>query len=757
MSLDLAVLQTAAEVERLLPEWNALAAIDQDDSPFRRGDVAFGLWSVFAPDLEPCVGVARDAEGCLMGVLPLAWDRRRVGPMPLRILGPLPRWHGADFDATLNPRAPANTLPRLLDAIRATTPHHDAVVLQHIAARARIRCAVPTQPEDLSRRVRLGPDGPRPVGQMAKNLRRTTRRTLETFPTLQLIHGVPADEVRPWLHRFVALHALRWAGTTTPSQFAPPGVGDRFVAWFGDLVERGIGELHLMHAGDEILGGLCTLRARDGTYGWRLAVTTQHQALGLGIQLCHAVMASCARRGDLWYDLGGGEERYKGLWEADALPLLRSRSPGPGLRWRALATLGALTGRRWTERFLLDPQKLDHGTSYAMATPVAQAQPGRPVPRGSSMEITQVEYRSTDGTTLLAGSVAGERVFWECPTAMAAEPRGEPFVAALLPAAMRRGEAIVIPSEFPVDPTFLANVEQMQAIFARWFPGLHPVAIRATVAPHRAAGRLRATGYSGGLDSSYTVDVLGPHLDAVVLIDGIEYREERSDLSASVARRLHGAMLRRNLDLLVVRTNVKAFGRALGARWSVALGGALASAVHTLRLAEYHVAASNSWENLRPYGSHPVTDPLWSSAATTFRHHGADLRRIDKARHLSAVPDLLDELRVCFQGTDYNCGRCQKCLMTSAALRALGLTSPALPRLEDAELLRSIYVEHDGDLVDWEEIILPDLATRDPALHGELVRLVRRYRWRQMVRTMDELATGGRIRTLLRRRANTAA
>jgi hypothetical protein len=373
------------------------------------------------------------------------------------------------------------------------------------------------------------------------------------------------------------------------------------------------------------------------------------------------------------------------------------------------------------------------------------------------MELQQVEYRTTGERTLLAGSVEGERVFWESPAAVAMEPRGEPFVAALLPAAMRRGAAIVVPSEFPVDPTFLANIEQLQVIFARWFPGHHPVPIRATVAPHREGARLSATGYSGGIDSSYTVDVLGPRLDAVVLIDGIEYREELAALSAAVADRLQAAMQRRNLELIVVRTNVKAFGRALGAKWGVALGGALASAIHTVRLAEYHVAASNSWENLRPYGSHPFTDPLWSSGVTRILHHGTDLRRIDKARYLGNVPDLLQELRVCFQGTSYNCGTCQKCLMTSAALRALEIRSPALPHLDDPTLLRSVYIEHEGDLVDWEEILVPGLASRDPALHGELMRAVRRYRWRQMIRNMDDLTTGGRIRALLRRRATTAA
>lgn len=361
------------------------------------------------------------------------------------------------------------------------------------------------------------------------------------------------------------------------------------------------------------------------------------------------------------------------------------------------------------------------------------------------LRVGSVEYLQQEESTTLAGQVKGTRLFWTMPTELATPPRGEPFVAALLPAAMATNEAIVLPGELPVDAGFLANIEQLQAIFCRWFPGLRPIPIRATIGSLSGGGTLRATGYSGGVDSSYTVDTLGPRLDAVLLVEGIEYRNEVPGLTDEVARRLSAPMARRHLRLVRVRTNVKQAGRSLGASWSVALGGALASAVHAVRIAEYHVAASNSWENLRPYGSHPFTDPLWSSSAVAIRHHGADLRRIDKVRHLGQVPDLLDILRVCFQGTAYNCGRCQKCLMTSAALRALGLSSPALPPLTDSSLLRRIYVEHDGDLVDWEELVLPDLLDRDPALHRELTRVTRRYRWRKLMHNFDALATGGRL------------
>lgn len=342
-------------------------------------------------------------------------------------------------------------------------------------------------------------------------------------------------------------------------------------------------------------------------------------------------------------------------------------------------------------------------------------------------------------------SVQGETLFWELPETVDVEPRGEAFVCALLPIAMRTGTPIELPDELPIDATFQANIDRLQAVFTRWYPGLSPVTIRGTVAPRSVTPSRRVAGYSGGVDSSYTVDSLAPLLDGALLIDGIEYRNEAPVLFAQVRSTLAEALAPR-LPLMVVRTNVKTFGRNLGAQWSMALGGAIASAVHAAGFAEYHLAASNTWENLRPYGSHPLTDPLWSGSGMVIHHHGAELRRIDKLRHLKGVPELLSRLRVCFQGDEYNCGKCQKCVMTMTGLRVVEATSSAIPPLTDPRLLRHVTIEHDGDLVDWAEMLVPDLGERDPVLRRELSRLVRRYQWRQVAQKVDALATGGRFR-----------
>jgi len=371
---------------------------------------------------------------------------------------------------------------------------------------------------------------------------------------------------------------------------------------------------------------------------------------------------------------------------------------------------------------------------------------------GAFLEVRDVGVCTESAGATLSGEVSGERLFWCMPPRATIALRGEPFVAALLVSAMRSRRDLVLPINAPVDAEFLANIATLQVIFARWFPDLQRVEVHApTIAPRRPVSE-RLAGFSGGVDSSHTVMSLADTLDGTVLFDGIEYRNPNSSLMSKVGETLGRAMAARGLPLTTVQTNVKSIGLLTGGRWSEFIGGALASIPHALGVAEYIIAGSNSWENLRPYGTHPFTDPLWSSNSTRIRHHGAEALRIEKLAALGSAPDLLGVLRVCFQGEDYNCGVCHKCLQTAAALRALGMTSPAMPPLTDPKLLRGMVVEHNGDLVDWIEIVTPELKSRDPALARELGRMIRRYRLRQLVKEFDEVAFSGGVRKILRHR-----
>jgi hypothetical protein len=367
------------------------------------------------------------------------------------------------------------------------------------------------------------------------------------------------------------------------------------------------------------------------------------------------------------------------------------------------------------------------------------------------VRVTEPRIESDAQGVELSAALGGTRVRWMLPPGSALEPRGEAFAIAALMPAMRLGTPLILPAGWPVDPVLLDNLVALQAIWQRWFPGLRAVPIEAERAPRAMPVARRMTGFSGGVDSSYTVAALAPQLDTLVFIDGIDAKRRDAGIVTDVVAGHRTLARTLGLDLWVVRTDVKAFSNQQRLSWLIYHGAGLAATAHALSAASYAIAGSNSWENLHPMGTHPLTDPLFSSATTTVTHHGADQRRIDKVRALGNTPALLDRLRVCLEGTDYNCGRCGKCLQTAAELRVARLAAAALPALEQPRMLRQTSVTSDGDLVDWAELLDDTLEQRDPALARELRRLIGRYRRRRLVREAEALVLGGRGKRLLRR------
>ena len=87
-----------------------------------------------------------------------------------------------------------------------------------------------------------------------------------------------------------------------------------------------------------------------------------------------------------------------------------------------------------------------------------------------------------------------------------------------------------------------------------------------------------------------------------------------------------------------------------------------------------------------PHGSHPETDPRFSTAATRIVHYGGEVGRVEKTRRVAASELTRDLIRVCwYPRAAGNCGRCPKCIRTKIALELLG--EPAgCPAFPDASL-----------------------------------------------------------------------
>ena len=287
---------------------------------------------------------------------------------------------------------------------------------------------------------------------------------------------------------------------------------------------------------------------------------------------------------------------------------------------------------------------------------------------------------------------------------------GSPWVAALLPLAATLGQNLRL--RVPVDPLLAANATRITEIWTNWyrkrFPHLRRVEVEADTEPAPAAPVARETGafFSGGIDSFYTVlrnEELEdrerfPRIERLVWVGGLDLplgspEAEFGRLSA----RLSAAARDLGLQFLDVRTNLRET-RLRRAGWGHVAHGCELAAVGLMferRFGALYIAATHESGPLRPWGSHPETDPLLSTRSTRFIHDGLGPRRSEKTIRVARSDVAMRALHVCFRsGSADNCCGCRKCLLAMMTLEVLGEMPrcSAFPRRLDLDRVRRVYL-----------------------------------------------------------------
>ena len=301
---------------------------------------------------------------------------------------------------------------------------------------------------------------------------------------------------------------------------------------------------------------------------------------------------------------------------------------------------------------------------------------------------TWVDEAPDPAMVRISGEVAyrdrrGAETYWfDLPRQHASQitTTGNAWAVALLPLAAALGEPLEL--GLPVDSTVRANLKELMQIWRSWYPKVRVVPIVADQAdnlPASEPGRT-VTFFSGGLDSFFTLlrdrEADGePPVDDLLWITGLDV-----PLSNPEACRRASASLQRVADeagktLVIASTNLRE------TRWNSAGYGVLAHANGLVGLSLFLeprwtrvlVASSYGYAFLHPWGSHPLTDRLLSTARTTVVHDGAGSTRVEKTRTVAVSPLAMRSLRVCWRSaSDANCGACEKCYRTMTTLWLLG-------------------------------------------------------------------------------------
>ena len=265
--------------------------------------------------------------------------------------------------------------------------------------------------------------------------------------------------------------------------------------------------------------------------------------------------------------------------------------------------------------------------------------------------------------------------------------RGELWAVLLLPCAMVLGEDVQI--DLPVDPLLLENLSGVQKIWASWYRWVKRVRIDAReVVDNRPARSGSGVCFSGGIDSYYslvrlnkTIGQAGEAPNHLLTLWGFDIPLSKPREFESVKALGYECARRFNSNLIPIATNLR---ELTGYQWQfdvMSHSAALASLGHLLsnQIGYVLIGSTHDVNGLIPWGSHPLVDPLFSSAETRIVHDGATVNRVEKTEAICSVPPALAELRVCNRKRSReNCAECTKCLRTMVTIDLFGRQDGAL-------------------------------------------------------------------------------
>jgi len=310
-------------------------------------------------------------------------------------------------------------------------------------------------------------------------------------------------------------------------------------------------------------------------------------------------------------------------------------------------------------------------------------------------------------------------------------------------AAMRLGTPLYVAAS--VSARLLGRLPTIQDIFHCWDRGLHKIPIEVesmrALAPAAAAAHSApiASGrscvmstFTGGVDSFYTVLKRRPHLDALLYVHGFDVRLDDAPLRARVSAALRSAAARLERPLIEVETNLRQLTEPY-LDWSLAFGAALAAVGMVLadRLSLLYVPAGTHYGHLLPDGAHPVLNSLYGTERIDFQTDGCEATRFEKVAALAASDIVLDTLRVCWENRNgaYNCGECEKCLRTMAALEIVGAIARCRTFDRPLDYARLAAAEPAHDTMDFfmrENLEAGERLGASPALLAALRQNLRR-------------------------------
>ena len=223
-------------------------------------------------------------------------------------------------------------------------------------------------------------------------------------------------------------------------------------------------------------------------------------------------------------------------------------------------------------------------------------------------------------------------------------------------------------------------------------------------------------------------------IDDLVFVRGIDIQMANHALLDEVEEKLREISRRLGKHLVVIDSNIRHFITGYGTSWAKRANGiGLAAVAHVLGYKHQFIPATHTYWDTFPWGSHPLSDHLFSNHQTTLIHDGAAHERTEKIASLAQSPELLSIFRVCWQDAGYNCGKCEKCVRTMLTLEALDVETETFPPLKISQLEALKIYDDNGAAFVRENLALADRCGRND-LAKPLRKLIKSWGFRRQFR-----------------------
>ena len=229
-----------------------------------------------------------------------------------------------------------------------------------------------------------------------------------------------------------------------------------------------------------------------------------------------------------------------------------------------------------------------------------------------------------------------EEYWYEYPAEYEISQSGNPWLAVLLPMAATIGEDLSI--SLPLDQRLIDGAKDILRFWNSFDIGTSIIKIKATggIVSSSLSSKDSASFFSTGVDAFYTAFNV-PRAKFKILIHGFDIAVDKEQEFEIHRNRIGKVVDEMGQTLIPVKTNIRKT-RWQQTKWQRVSHGASLAAIGLLlekHFSEIFIPSSTSdFKSLGLWGSHPVTDPLFSTSDTSLVTNGDGLNRIGKLKTL---------------------------------------------------------------------------------------------------------------------------